>query len=200
MRASDLSYLFLYRLGSKDHGYISKSAMMCVQSYWLLPTNCCGHVQCLPDCAQVVCMFIHFSKKGPTHWKRLWCWERLRAGREGGNRGWDGWVASLTPWTWVWVNSRGYEGQESLAHCNQGVTKTWTWLNDSTTTNISLKTRIKWQSHTNSFLSSTNHLGLTYPPVIMAWCPQWGCEGFILFQTPESTVCRPPGRKTLGEL
>ena len=40
-----------------------------------------------------------------THWKRLWCWEGLGAGVEGGNKGWDGWMASLTRWTWVWVNS-----------------------------------------------------------------------------------------------
>ena len=40
-----------------------------------------------------------------THWKRLWCWEWLRAGGEGDNRGWDGWMASLTQWTWVWVNT-----------------------------------------------------------------------------------------------
>ena len=32
-------------------------------------------------------------------------WERLRAGGEGDDRGWDGWMASLTQWTWVWVNS-----------------------------------------------------------------------------------------------
>ena len=41
-----------------------------------------------------------------THWKRPWCWERLRAGGKGGNRGWDGWMASLTQWTWVWANSK----------------------------------------------------------------------------------------------
>ena len=40
------------------------------------------------------------------HWKRPWCWEGLRAGGEGGNREWDGWMASLTQWTWVWANSR----------------------------------------------------------------------------------------------
>ena len=40
-----------------------------------------------------------------THWKRLWCREGLGAGGEGDDRGWDGWMASLTPWTWVWVNS-----------------------------------------------------------------------------------------------
>ena len=40
-----------------------------------------------------------------THLKRPWCWERLRAWEEGDDRGWDGWMASLTPWTWVWVDS-----------------------------------------------------------------------------------------------
>ena len=40
-----------------------------------------------------------------THWKRPWCWEGLGAGGEGDNRGWDGWMASLTRWTWVSVNS-----------------------------------------------------------------------------------------------
>ena len=41
-----------------------------------------------------------------THWKRLWCCEGLGAGGEGDDRGWDGWMASRTRWTWVWVNSR----------------------------------------------------------------------------------------------
>ena len=40
-----------------------------------------------------------------THWKRPLCWEGLGAGGEGDDRGWDGWMASLTQWTWVWVNS-----------------------------------------------------------------------------------------------
>ena len=40
-----------------------------------------------------------------THWKRPWCWERLKAGGEGDDRGWNGWMASLTWWTWVWVSS-----------------------------------------------------------------------------------------------
>ena len=39
-----------------------------------------------------------------THLKRPWCWKRLKVG-EGDDRGWDGWMASLTQWTWVWVNS-----------------------------------------------------------------------------------------------
>ena len=41
-----------------------------------------------------------------THLKTPWCWEKLRAGGEGDDRGWDGWMASLSQWTWVWVNSR----------------------------------------------------------------------------------------------
>ena len=41
-----------------------------------------------------------------THWKRPWCWERLKVGREGDDRGWDGWMASPTQWTWIWASSR----------------------------------------------------------------------------------------------
>ena len=43
-----------------------------------------------------------------THLKRSWCWERLKAGGEGDNRGWDGWMASRTHWTWVRVNSSSW--------------------------------------------------------------------------------------------
>ena len=46
--------------------------------------------------------------EGLTHWKRLWCWERLKAAGERNNRGWDGWMASLTRWTWVWASSGGW--------------------------------------------------------------------------------------------
>ena len=40
-----------------------------------------------------------------THWKGPWCWERFKAGGEGEDRGWDGWMVSPTQWTWVWVGS-----------------------------------------------------------------------------------------------
>ena len=42
-----------------------------------------------------------------THLKRPWCWERLKA-REGDDRGWDGWMASPTQWTWIWASSRSW--------------------------------------------------------------------------------------------
>ena len=45
------------------------------------------------------------SCKELSHWKRLWCWEGLGSGGEGDDRAWDGWMLSLTRWTWVWVDS-----------------------------------------------------------------------------------------------
>ena len=45
--------------------------------------------------------------EGLTHLKRPWCWERQKAG-EGDDRGWDGWMASPTQWTWVWVKPRSW--------------------------------------------------------------------------------------------
>ena len=43
-----------------------------------------------------------------TYWKRSWCWKGLKAGGEGADRGWDGWMASPTWWTWVWASSRSW--------------------------------------------------------------------------------------------
>ena len=51
--------------------------------------------------------FGHLMQK-LTHWKRPWCWERLKVGGEGDDRGWDGWVASPIWWTWFWVSSRSW--------------------------------------------------------------------------------------------
>ena len=50
-----------------------------------------------------------------THWKRPWGWERLKAGGEEDDRGWDGWIASLTRWTWVWATLGVGGGQ---AYCS----------------------------------------------------------------------------------
>ena len=64
-----------------------------------------------------------------THLKRPWCWERLKAGGEGDDRGWE-WMASLSQWTWVWVNSG--DGQGGLAYCSPWGCKelgTTEWLN-----------------------------------------------------------------------
>ena len=47
--------------------------------------------------------FDHLMRRADS-FERPWCWERLRAGGEGDDRGWDVWMASLTQWTWIWVN------------------------------------------------------------------------------------------------
>ena len=69
----------------------------------------------------------------PTHWKRPWCWERLQAGGEGDDRGWDGWMASLTQWTWTWQSLEGGEGQGSLVCCSPWSEKNQSRLGDWTT-------------------------------------------------------------------
>ena len=64
--------------------------------------------------------------KEGTHSKRPWYWERLKAGREGDDRGWDGWMASQIQSTWVWVCSGSWH---AAVH---GVTNSQTWLSDWT--------------------------------------------------------------------
>ena len=64
-------------------------------------------------------------------WKRPWCWERLKVGGEGDDRGWGGWLASPTQRTWVWAPGVG-DGQGSLACWSPWVAKSQTWLRDST--------------------------------------------------------------------
>ena len=53
-----------------------------------------------------------------TPWKRPWCWEKLKAGGEGDDRRWDGWMALPTWWTWVWVSLGVGDGQGSLVCCS----------------------------------------------------------------------------------
>ena len=73
------------------------------------------------------------SCKELTHWKTLWCWEGLGAGGEGDDQGWDGWMASPTWWTWVWVNPGSSERPGALRFMgSQRVRHDWaTELNDA---------------------------------------------------------------------
>ena len=65
-----------------------------------------------PGCSlEGLMLKLKFQYFGHLIWRadsfeRSWCWERLKGGGEGDDRGWDGWMASLTQWTWVWVGSR----------------------------------------------------------------------------------------------
>ena len=68
-----------------------------------------------------------------AHCERPWCWEKLRAGGERGDKRWDDWMASTTQWTWVWANSETVEDRGGWRAAVHGVSKGWTWLRDSTT-------------------------------------------------------------------
>ena len=88
-----------------------------------------------------------------TDLKRPWCWERLKAGREGDDRGWDGWMASSTQWTRVWVNSgswwwTGRPGVlQSMGHKESDTTEWLNWTEELTRENI----YNKWKESTYKY-------------------------------------------------
>ena len=97
--------------------------------------------------------FGHLMWWQARHWKRPSCWERLKAGGEGDDRGWDGWMASLTQWTWVWVNSGSwwqtgrpgvlrFMGSQRVGH--EGVTE------------------LNWTRFVTAFLPRTKHLLISW--------------------------------------
>ena len=91
----------------------------------------------------------------PT-WKRPCCWERLKAGGEGDDRGWDGWMASSTQWTWVWASSgRWWRNREACRAAVYEVAKSRTWLRDSTTTTACWSSGGLW---VNSHVSAHHHM------------------------------------------
>ena len=83
-----------------------------------------------------------------THLKRHWCWERLKAGGEGDNRRWNGWMASLTQWRWVWLDSESWWltgrpgvlqslGSQRVGH-NWTTELNWTFFKNHSSTTIFL--------------------------------------------------------------
>ena len=85
-----------------------------------------------------------------THWKIPWCWERLRAA-EGDDRGWDGWMASLTQWTWVCVDSVSWwwTGRPGVL----GFTRSWRvghhWATEPNWTEWRVKDGGAWRRQSN---------------------------------------------------
>ena len=115
-----------------------------------------------------------------TQWKRPWCWERLRAGGEGDDREWDGWMASLTRWTQLWVNSGSwwwtgrpgvlqFMGSQRVGH-NWGTELNWTEL----------------------CLSGSNILSYLIPPFTACWL-FWGIPrgqvAIFTFSSIELLLC-----------
>ena len=89
--------------------------------------------------------FGHLSEE-VTHLKRPWCWERLRAGGEGGDRGWDGWLPSLTQWTWVWANSKKHWRTR-----NPGVLQSMWWQRVRHNWTTKLQQGFSWGENLKSF-------------------------------------------------
>ena len=83
--------------------------------------------------------------------ERPWCWEGLRAGGKGDDRRWDGWIGSLTGWTWVWVDSRS-----------------WWWTGRSGVLRFmgSQRVRYDWATELNwtEYLIKPNIVLMTYKP------------------------------------
>ena len=107
-----------------------------------------------------------------THLKRPWCWERLKVGGEGDDWGWDGWMASLTQWTWVWVNSRSWWWTGNPACCSpwgrkgSDTTERLNWTEDLTGAwKIWIPLSLcLWPSQSTGFNGSSQFLGsLSFP-------------------------------------
>ena len=73
--------------------------------------DCCEDwetVYRLPSIVSNTQSVLSISGNDHHHYHKTRCWERLKAGGEGDDRGWDGWMASPTQWTWVWASSRSW--------------------------------------------------------------------------------------------
>ena len=105
--------------------------------------------------------------KNLTHLKRPWCWERLRAGGEGHDRGWDGWMTSPTQWTWVLEQALGDgEGQGRTPMGSQRVRLNWT---------------TSWEATGGTWAATWLHL------FALIWKLWLSAEIFLLFTSKEET-------------
>ena len=102
----------------------------------------------------------------------LWCWEGLRAGGEGDDRGWDGWMASLTWWTWVWVNSGSWwwTGRPSMLRFMGSQRVGHDWATELNWTEAAFRRR-QWHP-TPVLLPGESHGWRS-----LEGCSPWGCWG-----------------------
>ena len=134
---TDNSYLCL-PLHSQSYGFSSSHVWMWELDHkesWALKNGCfwtvvlektlespldCKEIQPVHPKGNQPWIFIGRTdgRKELTYWKRPWCWERSKTGGEGDDRRWDGWMASPTQWTWVWVNSRSWWWTGRSACCS----------------------------------------------------------------------------------
>ena len=124
-----------------------------------------------------------------THWKRPWCWEWLRAGGEGGNRGWDGWMASPTQLTWVWASSESlwWTGKPGVLQSvgSQRVGHDWATELNWQAPNLTSLIRAPTFSHSKSASLQVRSLPLTVVPSL-SWISCQKLGGLSTFPHPLS--------------
>ena len=98
-----------------------------------------------------------------THSKRPWCWERLKAGGEGDDRGWDGWMASPTQWTWVWASSGSWwwTGKPGVLQSMGSQRVRHNWVTELNLEEVLLTLSYRWKQGGRDL--STNHTILKLP-------------------------------------
>ena len=154
------SYVFIIETKSDNSTVRIKMAIEASKESWALknwcfwtvvlektlesPLDCKGIKPVHPKGNQSWDLFVHWKDwcwswssntlatwcKELTHWKSPWCWQRLKAGGEGDDRGWDGWMASPSQWKEFEQAPGLGDGQETTAV--HGVSKSQTWLSDWT--------------------------------------------------------------------
>ena len=99
-----------------------------------------------------------------TCWKRPWCWQGLGAGEEGDNRGWDGWMASMNQWTWVWANSRSWwwTGRPGVLRFMESQTVRHNWTTELNWTEQKAGENFPYLIHDNSHLTHDHKLMLVF--------------------------------------
>ena len=100
-------------------------------------------------------------------WKEFWCWEKLKAGGEGDDRGCDGWMASPTRWTWVWASSGSWWWTRKPGAWQSTGLKSWTWLSDWT------ELRVKEENETAHLKFSILKTKITASSPITSWQIYW---------------------------
>ena len=99
-----------------------------------------------------------------THWKRPWCWERLKPGGVGDHRGWDSWMALLTQWTWVWASSGSWwwTGKPGLLQCTGSQSVRQDWATELNWRDIEEQVKLGWERWHWSCFCMSQRVGLTY--------------------------------------
>ena len=112
-----------------------------------------------------------------THWKRSWCWERLKVIGEGDDRGWDGWMAPPTHWSWVWVNSGSgwWAGRPGVLQPMRSQWVRHNWVTELTESMLIMKimlTSVKRSHACSATLSAPNPEADHYQPTPLPGGPR----------------------------